>query len=1087
MRRIIPSLVSTSSLVLVALVPVSAQADNHNPQLWVENPYRIVYRTSTAPQVPASSIELVAARNEYESAQIALRSAAAFEIEEVEFSALATDSGDVIAADNLSYRFVEYREDATVEANAWFPDRVGNPLYPESVVPDPLSNASSMQVGADSTQPVFVTGYVPADATPGRYDGMVTLHTTIGEFDVPISIDVYDVEVPGIADANFVNYQWTMTNGFTWDGFLWDGELVEDTPAFDVGEHYYGVETYSDEWFDLMDEFARVLTDYRTNMVWVRTDLFLTATGTDMADFVDGVPEDLDWSLFDRYVQTFVDRGISDFANQHLIHALNRMPEEEKPDSSWSDALPDELPQTDAYVENYLTALHEHLEEKGWTAEQGFTWYQHILDEPITENQKNWWTYTARKIKEVNAATGATFTTMDADPDGILMDDDVKDYVDVWVPMTPDFEDRKDQYKEEQAAGKDLWVYTCEVNTPPWLNRFWTQPTLTGRLLYWNLSQEGVQGHLHWGWNAWYVGPWFGDSFIVYPDRDNATVKSSLRFEANRDGVEDYELLHLIKQDRPDLARELADAVVSPDDPRAYTLDPDYVTALHAYLVKSAAGEDAGELPEPTSPYRGQEAPATHLVDSSDPDVLYSGDWFARSRQYAYQGGVQTTSTAGDEATFEFSGAGIDVVVEQNEASGRMAVSVNGADPQIVDLYEKVQQDYVTTVRVRGLEAGEQHTISVTNLDDAELSLDAFRIHLYDGQEIHDASLQDLQIDDVPLPFDRNRTEYQAILPDGAETVSVTPTLRDERGSIEINGVHVANGATVDARILDGLSEINVRVTAADGQTNRSYTVRLLKGRANEPTVNVARDYAEITASATRPGDGGVTFGPQKMVDGDYGTMFASLQGYNDEHPFPHEIVLTWDEPQAFNIMVMATPSGVLQGITDVDLQVPSSGGDWETAAARVPFRWTRDRDDGVMEHLFASVPRVEDVTELRIQINDANYRSWNMYAVYELELYDMVDNGEAEIAVEAPSLTGLRDKLAGYVDAGEVTGPLARLLENELRQAVRHEADVQRATRHLRMFIEHLERTGFERYATAEARAILSKGAKDLIGLWTG
>jgi hypothetical protein len=1056
--------------------------------MWVENSQRIVYRTSTLPQNPDVSIELVSARNEYESVQIALRSETSFEISGLQFSELVSGAGDVIAGDNIGYRFVEYREDATVQPNPWFPDRAGNPLYPESAVPDPLSNEPSIPVSSQSTQPIFVTSYVPADTSPGRYEGTVTVDTTLGELDVPITVEVYDVEIPSVADANFVNYHWTMTNGFTWDGFRWNGETVQDTEALDVGEHYYGVEAYSDEWFDLMDEFARMLTDYRTNMVWVRTDLFLTATGADMADFVDGIPEDLDWSLFDRYVQIFADRGVTNFANQHLIHALNQMPDAEKPDESWSDALPGELPETDAYIRNYLTALHEHLEAKGWTGEDGFTWYQHILDEPITENQKNWWTYAAREIKRVNATIGAAFTTMDADPDGILMADDVKEYVDVWVPLTPDFEEKKDRYKDEQAAGKDLWVYTCEVNTPPWLNRFWTQPTVTGRLLFWNLSQEGVQGHLHWGWNAWYVGPWQGDSFIVYPDRDNATVKSTLRYEAHRDGIEDYELMHQLKETDPALARELADHVVSPEDPRRYTLDPAYVTALHDYLVKAAAGEEVGEIPQPTSPYAGQDVPATHLVNNTDGDITYTGDWSARSRQYAYQGNVHATSRAGDEAVYEFYGSGIDVVIEKNERSGRVAVSVNGSEPTIVDTYEKVQHDYVTVYRARDLEPGERHTVTVTNLEDAELSLDAFRIHMYDGQQIYDASLASLDISDVPaFDFDSDTTEYQVILDEAVDAVSVTPTLNDEGGSVAVNATPVGSGETVVAKIPSGRSEINIRATAADGETTKVYTVRFLKGRVNEPGVNVARDYSEITASAARTGEGGVTYGPEKMVDGDYGTMFASLQGYNDEHPFPHEFVVTWDQPQDFNTVVMATPSGVLQGITDVDVEVSSDGHSWQTVASGVPFTWKSDRDDGVLEHLFAGVPAAEDVRELRIQINDANFRSWNMYAVYELELYNVVDHGEAEIVVDEPTLADLRERLSAYITAGEVSGQLARLTENSLRQAERYEVEEPtRAVRHLERFVEHLRRPSLERYATDEARDQLTQDAQALIGRWT-
>ncbi|WP_169507558.1 glycoside hydrolase domain-containing protein [Paenibacillus harenae] len=1011
MRNKMLSVVLAISLLLPVMPAAyadSAAAESNKIDLWVENALKTVYRTSAIPQNPLLNIGIVSAKNEYESAQIAVRSDQAFEITGVQFSDLVTAEANVIAGSNLAYHFVEYEEKETSKANPFWPEREGLELYPLSEVPDPLSNESTAEVAANETQPIFITGYVPSDAESGKYEGLITVKTTLGDYAVPIRVDVHDVTIPEVSNTDFVNYHWNMTNGFTWDGVTWNGSGSE---AYDVGQYYYGVETYSDEWFGLMDEFARVMTEYRTNMVWVRTDLFLNATGTDLSEFVDGIPEDLDWSLFDRYVETYMNNGVTHFANQHFIHYLNKMPAEEKPTAAWNTALPDSLPATDAFLTNYLTALHNHLKDKGWLGGNGITWYQHILDEPQNDDHKNWWTYAARKIKEINAATGSEFKTMDADPGALLLAEGSKPYLDVMVPYTTKFHELKDQYQVEQAAGKDMWVYTMEVNQPPWLNRFWTQPTLTGRLLYWNISQENVTGHLHWAWNAWYVGPWNGDSYIVYPDKVNRTVKSTLRHEAMRDGLEDYELLHIIKQSNPELAQQLADTAVNRDDPRKYTLDPAYVKTLHDYSVKAAAGEDVGEIPQSPNPYIGQELPMVHMADNTESDIHYSGSWFARNRQFAYLGTTQATTGANAYAEYTFIGSGIDVVAEKNQMSGKAAVSVDGAEPVIVDLYEKVQHDYFTVFSVNNLSEGEQHTIKVVNLDDKELSIDAFRVHMYEGQQIYDASLSDLEMTGAPsFKFSSSITNYQIMLPEDADAIVLTPTLMDEGGTIAINGKSIGSGMAAAAKIPVGKSSISLLSTASDGVTAKRYTLNFLKGNVNEAGANVARDYSEITASAVRSGDAGVTYGPAKMADGNYGTMFASLQGYNDTHPFPHEIVMAWDEPKAFNTIVMATASGLIQGINDIDVQVSKDGKNWVTVAQRVPLIWKSDKDDGLMEHTYANIPAVSDVLKLRVQINDAYYRSWNMYAVYELELYSLPDNGEIEdIAItKEAKLSGL-------------------------------------------------------------------------------
>ncbi|MCJ8012268.1 S-layer homology domain-containing protein [Paenibacillus sp. KQZ6P-2] len=975
-------------------------ADSRELDVWVVNAMKAVYRTSTIPANPVNSIDLVSAKNEYESEQIAVRSNRDFEITGIEFSDLAS-SVNTISNRNLSYHFEEYVLEDTVQPNQYRPDLVGTQIYPLSEIPDPLSSDPSIHVAANSTQPIFITNYVPADAAPGLYHGMVTVKSTLGDYQVPINVEVANVEVPQTSKANFVNYQWAMTNGFMIGG---SPQEIADDPltqsSYDVGQNYYGVETYSDKWFELMDHFAKTMSDYRQNMIWVRTDLLLNAKGTKMVSFKDGIPKDIDWSLFDRYVETFMKRGITHFANIHLIHALEQMPQSERPNNDdpadpWKTSIPEpgSLPVTDAYLTNYLTALHDHLEDKGWLNDNGFTWYQHTKDEPNGASITNYMTYIARQLKEIVP----DFKTLDADAAGTLMNEAIKPYVDVWVPLTPVFQDKKNLYKAEQAAGKDLWVYTCDANPAPWLNRFWTQPILTGRLLFWNLSQDDVQGHLHWGWNVWYV-PHYGDSTIVYPDKEHMTVKSSLRYEAQRDGLEDYELMYQLKQTNPKLAKRIADSAVSPSDPRKYTLDPEYIRMLHNYLVKAAAGEsmDGIPIPVPISPYDGQDVPMTYMTDNTSSEITYNGEWFAKSRKYAYMGGVQATLKAEDNLTYTFKGSGIDLIAEKNEGSGKVAVYVDDSDPVIIDLYEKVQLDSISVYSNHNLSSAGKHTIKVVNLENKSLYVDGFRVSMYEGQKIYDGTLQSLELTNAPsFHFNKSKINYQVVIPKDVNVISITPTLADTNGTLDVNGKSTNSGKRLTFNIPTGKSEIHIRSTASDGETTSLYTLNFLKGNVNEPGTNMARSYSDITASAAREGDGGIYYGASKMVDGSYGTMFASKSGYTDTHPFPHEINLTWDQQQTFNTIVMATPSGLLQGISDIDVQVTSDGTNWKTIAKRVPIGWNSSTDDNIMEYTYANIPTVKDALKLRIRVNDANYTYWGIYALYELELYNLPDNGE--------------------------------------------------------------------------------------------
>ncbi|MGO4273020.1 hypothetical protein AB4Z22_24805, partial [Paenibacillus sp. TAF58] len=199
-------------ILLQTAIPF-AYAESGKIDVWVVDPLKTVYRTSNIPQNPSTSINLVSAKNEYESDQIAVRSNIGFEISGIEFSDLISLGSGIIPSSNLSYHFEEYELTDTVQPNLFFPDRVGDPIYPQTEIPDPLSNEPSIHVAANSTQPIYITNYVPSDTTPGNYQGTVTVKTALGNYIVPINVEVVNAEIPKTSEANFVNYQWTMTNG----------------------------------------------------------------------------------------------------------------------------------------------------------------------------------------------------------------------------------------------------------------------------------------------------------------------------------------------------------------------------------------------------------------------------------------------------------------------------------------------------------------------------------------------------------------------------------------------------------------------------------------------------------------------------------------------------------------------------------------------------------------------------------------------------------------------------------------------------------------------------------------------------------
>jgi hypothetical protein len=89
-------------------------------------------------------------------------------------------------------------------------------------------------------------------------------------------------------------------------------------------------------------------------------------------------------------------------------------------------------------------------------------------------------------------------------------------------------------------------------------------PLIRTRLLHWGNYRYDLKGYLHWGFN-WCDAPdpynhkdiFFppGDTHISYPA--GKEVWGSMRIEAMRAGVQDYELFHMLAKKNKELADEL--------------------------------------------------------------------------------------------------------------------------------------------------------------------------------------------------------------------------------------------------------------------------------------------------------------------------------------------------------------------------------------------------------------------------------------------------------------------------------------------------------------------------------------------------
>lgn len=487
--------------------------------------------------------EFWGARNQHVSIQLAIRSAKPLAAVTAQVEPLRGDKGAVITGATI--RPVGY---VVVGSNT-------NDTPPEELIgeapgwyPDPLLDFP-LDLKGGRSHSLWVTVPVPGDAIPGLYRGAVVIRAenrTLSR--LTFRLRVVAASVPKERSLK-------VTNWFSFDD--------------KVSRQFYGIPQFSPEWWTLIANVARVMADHRQNVV-------ITPLMDLIQLRVEGGETRYDFSNFDRWVETFQKAGVIGFIEgSHLLgrggasysgslevdtfqHADGKVSKQ---------TLPADDPRVEPFLTGFLSALNVHLDEKKWKP----IYFQHILDEAHGNEQP----YYGRFAEVVHRCLPGV-RTMDA-VDAAHMPEVLQKNCDLWVPQLGRFDDQMDLIRQRIRDGHEVWFYTCLFPNKRYLNRLMDYPLLKVRLLHWFDFRYNLAGYLHWGWNYWTPDPIkdtqavinnneellpSGDAFIVYPDRANKSVRSSIRLEAMREGIEDYEMLRALSAKNPAEAERLASTAI---------------------------------------------------------------------------------------------------------------------------------------------------------------------------------------------------------------------------------------------------------------------------------------------------------------------------------------------------------------------------------------------------------------------------------------------------------------------------------------------------------------------------------------------
>jgi hypothetical protein len=527
-------------------------------KVWVADSLVKVLPGTAAPAGPAGTVTIDAVRNEYESGQIVVTAGARIEKLTASVSDLTGPSGPKPRVQANFVGFVPVRKGTVATP----PERLV--AKPPVDIPDPLLVDKSESVDAGTNKPVWLTVYVPKTAKPGTYAGSVGVTCDGATVQIPISICVHSATLP---DARTLY----LTNWFSYGN---------------VAVHH-GVQLWSETWWKLIDAYAHCMAEHRQNVII-----------TPIMDLIQGRDDgkgklSFDFSRFDRWVELFKKAGvIGKIEGGHLgtrgewlakdFNAI--LPEITNPDGSVKPK-PSVMVTSEefrTFLSQFLPALRKHLEEKGWLG----IYLQHLCDEPIKENADSY-----KKLSTYVRQYAPKFKIIDA-----CMWSELVGAIDIWVPLPEHYERDIKFFQDRQKAGDQVWFYTCLAPKGKYMNRFLDYPLIDVRLLHWVNFKYDLTGYLHWGFNYSTAKPFEetepgtadnylppGDSHITYPGPRGPL--SSIRLEALRDGVEDYELLKLLEKKNPKKARAICDSIVrSLTD---YTLDPAEFRAARLKLIEA--------------------------------------------------------------------------------------------------------------------------------------------------------------------------------------------------------------------------------------------------------------------------------------------------------------------------------------------------------------------------------------------------------------------------------------------------------------------------------------------------------------------
>ncbi|MFH0731632.1 MAG: glycoside hydrolase domain-containing protein [Candidatus Omnitrophota bacterium] len=391
--------------------------------------------------------------------------------------------------------------------------------------PDPLLDSKAVNVAVGEVQPLWFTLYIPEDTQPGDYEGSIELKPEGAQpTKIALKLKVYNFTLPTRPHLK---------------------------TAFDLYDIY-------------IKKFYSSKNEYNRQMERVYYDDMLRHHISPIYIYGE-LPQQVDntgslYLNFDEYDESMMfclEKGLSAFSIVREWGGEN--------DNKWGQ---------DEEVRGVLLSYADYLKMRKLFDMA----YIYVFDEPGQENAEK-----IRHITKLIHSVHPDLKTLVTVGPGELWGDDI----DIWCPQLINF--REDVAEKERLKGKDVWWYVSGLRTgTPAFNI--DQPAIDHRILFWMNWKYKVTGVLYWCINYWQKNPWEtaqtwpnqnGNGCLLYPG-DRGPV-DTIRIEAIRDGIEDYEYMYILNDLTQQLKAQDPDNALIKEAERLLAVDESIVKTVYDY------------------------------------------------------------------------------------------------------------------------------------------------------------------------------------------------------------------------------------------------------------------------------------------------------------------------------------------------------------------------------------------------------------------------------------------------------------------------------------------------------------------------